>query len=57
MMKSLKTIIDTAFEQRDTLNFKSIDAPLQAAVLDVINALDAGHLKVVEKKKYSLENE
>ncbi len=48
-MSSLHTLIEEAFEQRHSLSPSSAPAPLRAAVEEVLDGLDAGHLRVAEK--------
>lgn len=52
-MNDLKTLINTAYEQRATLTTQSADALTKGAILEVINQLDQGTLRVAEK----IENE
>ncbi|SMQ64441.1 2,3,4,5-tetrahydropyridine-2,6-dicarboxylate N-succinyltransferase [Pseudidiomarina planktonica] len=49
IMDSLKTIIGEAFEQRAELTPKSVSADLRNAVMEVINLIDKGELRVAEK--------
>lgn len=48
-MSSLHTLIEEAFEQRHTFSPSSAPAPLRAAVEEVLDGLDTGHLRVAEK--------
>ncbi len=49
-MSALQKIIDDAFDNRASLSPTSASADVRAAVADVIAGLDAGQLRVAEKK-------
>lgn len=48
-MNSLQTLIEQAFEQRQTLSVDSANKELIAAVNEVLSCLDSGQLRVAEK--------
>ncbi len=48
-MSSLHTLIEEAFEQRHTFSPSSAPTSLRDAVEEVLDGLDAGHLRVAEK--------
>ncbi|MGC1183084.1 2,3,4,5-tetrahydropyridine-2,6-dicarboxylate N-succinyltransferase [Legionella sp.] len=48
-MNSLKTIIEEAFEQRQTLSINTATPELFAAVNEVLSCLDSGQYRVAEK--------
>lgn len=50
-MEHLKTLIDTAFEQRLQLSSQNADDALKDAVLKIIGLLDSGQVRVAEKIK------
>ncbi|GAA4349892.1 2,3,4,5-tetrahydropyridine-2,6-dicarboxylate N-succinyltransferase [Kangiella taiwanensis] len=47
---SLQTIIEEAFENRDTLSVSSAPAEVKEAVTEALNLLDSGQARVAEKK-------
>jgi len=47
-MDTLIRLIETAYENRVTLNPLSVDPKLQAALLDILNQLETGRLRVAE---------
>lgn len=49
-MTSLQTLIDTAFETRAQWTGANPPAGLREAIEDVLDGLDAGHLRVAEKR-------
>jgi len=49
-MESLQTIIENAFEKRAEITPASVDPQVRKAVYDVLDQLDAGTLRVSEKK-------
>lgn len=49
-MNTLKSLIEEAFDIRDTLSPKHTPADLKAAIEQILQALDAGTLRVAEKK-------
>ena len=48
-MSDLQRIIDDAFERRDTITPTSVDPIVREAVLQTIDMLDAGQIRVAEK--------
>ena len=50
-MSNLQTIIEEAFERRADINPRNVDTHVKEAVLDVINQLDSGAMRVAEKKE------
>jgi 2,3,4,5-tetrahydropyridine-2-carboxylate N-succinyltransferase len=48
-MKSLQSIIETAFERRTELNPAQVPAEIKNAIQEVINELDQGKLRIAEK--------
>jgi 2,3,4,5-tetrahydropyridine-2-carboxylate N-succinyltransferase len=50
MSHTLQTIIESAYENRSQLSANSVDASLKEAILEVIDGLDRGVLRVAEKK-------
>ena len=48
-MSDLQRIIDDAFERRDTITPNSVDPIVREAVLQTIDMLDAGQIRVAEK--------
>lgn len=50
MPQSLQTIIESAYENRHQLSANTLDASLKTAILEVIDGLDKGILRVAEKK-------
>jgi len=48
-MTDLKTIIDSAYEQRAEITSQRVDALIKEAVFEVIHQLDTGTLRVAEK--------
>jgi len=49
-MSDNRTLIETAFDNRTDLSSHSQEADLRAAILDTIEALDKGKLRVAEKR-------
>lgn len=49
MTLQLQTIIDDAFEHRSSISPKTVDPKIQSAVLDAIELLDSGRVRVAEK--------
>lgn len=49
-MAELKTIIEEAFERRADITPRNVDTLVKEAVLDALNKLDRGELRVAEKK-------
>ncbi len=49
-MNDAKTLIETAFEDRGAINPGNADPQLRAAVLDTLEKLDQGQLRVAEKR-------
>ena len=47
---SAEQIIESAFEKRTELTFQNVDPELKKIIRDTINDLDAGKLRVAEKK-------
>jgi len=45
----LETIIEAAFEQRSEINLERAEPELREAILDSVNLLDRGQLRVAEK--------
>lgn len=50
MMSSTQAIIEQAFERRNEINPLNADSKLKDAVFDVLDLLDAGKVRVAEKK-------
>lgn len=50
MTTDLQNIIDNAFENRSELSPKTVSAEVQTAILDTIDLLDRGTLRVAEKQ-------
>ena len=48
-MSDLKSIIETAFENRASISPTSVDASVKAAVNDALAMLDSGEARVAEK--------
>ncbi|HVL02357.1 MAG TPA: 2,3,4,5-tetrahydropyridine-2,6-dicarboxylate N-succinyltransferase [Dongiaceae bacterium] len=48
-MSELKTIIETAFDNRDSISPSSVDATIKGAVLEALDLLDSGKARVAEK--------
>jgi 2,3,4,5-tetrahydropyridine-2-carboxylate N-succinyltransferase len=48
-MPELQTLIEDAFENRATLTPASVTKEVKAAILQVVNQLDSGALRVAEK--------
>jgi 2,3,4,5-tetrahydropyridine-2,6-dicarboxylate N-succinyltransferase len=48
-MTELQTIIETAFDNRDSISPSSVDAKVKGAVLEAIDLLDSGKARVAEK--------
>lgn len=51
MPTDLQTIIETAYEQRSQLSPKTVSREIQTAILEVVEQLDQGKLRVAEKQK------
>lgn len=49
-MKKLQNIIEAAFAERDSLRSGNIPQEIQEAILETIQLLDAGQLRIAEKK-------
>lgn len=49
-MNQLQQIIEQAFEQRAQINPQNVEAKVKEAIIEVINLLDSGALRVAEKK-------
>ncbi|WP_037586612.1 2,3,4,5-tetrahydropyridine-2,6-dicarboxylate N-succinyltransferase [Stenoxybacter acetivorans] len=47
---SLQNIIETAFENRASMTPNNVDAEIKTAVLETLNQLDSGSLRVAEKR-------
>lgn len=50
-MSDLQHIIDDAFERRDSITPNSVDPIVREAVLQTIDMLDAGQIRVAEKNR------
>ena len=50
MSDSLKSIIESAYENRNQLSVNTMDASLHEAILTVMGQLDRGELRVAEKQ-------
>ncbi len=48
-MRSLQTLIESAFERRQQLSSSSVDADTRAAIGEAIAALDSGRCRIAEK--------
>ena len=48
-MSDLKTIIETAFDNRDSISPSSVDSTVKGAVTDALAMLDNGEARVAEK--------
>jgi 2,3,4,5-tetrahydropyridine-2-carboxylate N-succinyltransferase len=48
-MSDLKTVIEKAFENRDSLKAKSASSEIRSAIQETLNLLDSGELRVAEK--------
>lgn len=49
-MQTLQTIIETAYAKRNEITPTSVDKQTRAAILEVIDLLDSGKLRIAEKK-------
>ncbi len=49
-MSDIQSIITEAFERRAQITPRNVDTHVKEAVLDAINQLDAGKVRVAEKK-------
>lgn len=50
-MQEIQGIIDSAFERRADITPRNVDTQLKDAILQVLDALDKGELRVAEKKE------
>ncbi|MCB1864110.1 MAG: 2,3,4,5-tetrahydropyridine-2,6-dicarboxylate N-succinyltransferase [Chromatiales bacterium] len=48
-MNDLQSIIDAAFERRGEITPRSVDTPVREAVLEAVDLLDRGEMRVAEK--------
>ena len=48
-MSELQTIIETAFDNRNSISPASVDAKVKGAVLEALDLLDSGKARVAEK--------
>jgi len=49
-MSDLKAIIETAFDNRDSISPSSVDAGVKSAINDALALLDSGEARVAEKQ-------